>query len=399
MHRTITITAEPPPTLSLPEQRALLCQALGQRASPDVRIKLAQLHNLLDEFDEAIALLCGEGVPCNFATAHARALAHLGRRLNGDAEAAVVAAREAEKMAEGAHARADCLVLLARALMLCGRQDEAQDAVGVALSLAPMNGSALRMMCTPWFDAKMPEKVLACCDAVGAQGVAHVQLLGLQTMALAQLGRTEEARKLAGFDRFLWETMPPVPAGWDDLPAFHAALAQELLQSPGLRNGRSGTASIATLRVDEPARAAAPATRALQQMICDQLHARIEALGAADHPWLHQRPAKAMLRMWCVMTGSDGFERWHMHPAGWASGGYYVSVPDSVARGNSTAGCLVFGVPERFVGQPAAEAFGTRLMRPRAGLLSLFPSHAYHRTHPHGAEGLRICVAFDLIPV
>lgn len=395
----IVIHAEPLKNLSGPQERDLLCQALANRDSMGLRIRLAQLHTLLDEFAEAIALLAQGGPPESFDAAHAIAGAYLGRGEEGDPEAALAAARHAETLADGAIARATALVDQARALLAADRKAEAAEAFAAALEIDPANGTALRSLCTPLFDAQTPEKVLEICDTIDARGVAHTQLLGLRTLALAQLGRRDEARALAGFDRFLSEIVPPAPEGWNDLPAFNAAVAQELLHDPAVRNGRHGTASIATQRIDEPACAATPAMRALQQLILDHVRTLIDALGPADHPWLHQRPAAAMLRMWCVMTRSEGFERWHMHPAGWASGGYYVAVPESVARGNSTAGCLEFGVPERFVGEAAAQAMGTRLLRPRAGLLTLFPSQAYHRTHPHGADGVRICVAFDVIPL
>lgn len=110
------------------------------------------------------------------------------------------------------------------------------------------------------------------------------------------------------------------------------------------------------------------------------------------------RPDRAHLQMWSVITGPEGHERWHMHPAGWASGGYYVAVPPEVQHGDSTAGCLEFGLPHRPIGHEVATAFGSRIVRRHAGLLNLFPPHAYRRTHPHGADGQRICVAYDVIP-
>jgi len=393
------LVAEQPKQLTGREERELLQQAAARRSAPAIRIKLAQLHNLLDEFGDTIALLGAAGRPENYAAARALAAAHLGRGQAEDPAAALSAARHAEALAASDIARAGALVDQARAWLAKGCQPEADQALTAALDCDPANFEAFRGLCAQWLGRGEPDRVLTACGAIAAKGAAHAQLLGTRTLALAKLGELDAARALAGFDRFLIETVPPAPEGWHDLPAFHAALSRELRDSPGLRNGRYGTASIASLRVDEPARATTPAMRALQQLIITHVRNSIELLPLEGHPWLSQRPAAAMLRMWCVMTGSEGFERWHMHPEGWASGGYYVAVPDSVERGNTAAGCLEFGVPGSFVGNAAAEAFGTRLMRPQAGLLTLFPSHAYHRTHPHGAEGLRICVAFDLIPL
>lgn len=399
MFAPFDLAAEQPKQMTGREERKLLQQAAARRATPAIRIKLAQLHNRLDEFGDTIALLGEGGPPDNYATARALAAAYLGRRQAGDSAAALAAARHAEALAADDIARAGALVDQAQAWLGKGCKAEAAEALIAALDCDPANFEAFRSLCASWLDSNEPDRVLTKCDVVAAKGVAHAQLLGTRTLALAKRGDPDAARALAGFDQFLFQTVPPAPEGWPDLHVFHAALAQELRDTPGVRNGRHGTASIASLRVDEPARAATPAMRALQQLIIAHVRKAVEPLPLEGHLWLSQRPAAAMLRMWCVMTGSEGFERWHMHPEGWASGGYYVAVPESVEGGNSTAGCFEFGMPGKFAGDAAAEAFGTRQVRPQAGLLTLFPSHAYHRTHPHGAEGQRICVAFDLVPL
>ena len=399
MGAPIVLTAEQPRQLTGYEERALLQRAAARRETPAIRIKLAQLHNQLDAFADTIALLGTADRLESYDAAKALAAAHLGRGQPDDPAAALAAARKAETFAASDFARAEALVDQARAWLGSGRTAEASQALSSALDAEPNNAAALRLLCGQWLHCNEPDRVLELCKEVAAKGAAHTQLLAMESLALAQRGEMEAARALVGLDHFLVQTVLPAPGGWDDLPAFHAALAEELLASPGMRDGRHGTASIASLRVDEPARATTPAMLALQQSIIAQLREAIGSLPDGDHPWLDQRPEAARLRMWCVITGSEGFERWHMHPAGWASGGYYVAVPESVADSQSAAGCLQFGLPERFVGDAAAEAFGALLLRPQAGLLTLFPSHAYHRTHAHGAQGLRICVAFDLIPL
>jgi hypothetical protein len=73
-------------------------------------------------------------------------------------------------------------------------------------------------------------------------------------------------------------------------------------------------------------------------------------------------------------------------------------VPESIAHGESEAGCIALGLPADLVGEYAAAAYGTGVVRPQSGLLLMFPSHTYHRTFPHGERDRRICVAFDLKP-
>jgi hypothetical protein len=84
----------------------------------------------------------------------------------------------------------------------------------------------------------------------------------------------------------------------------------------------------------------------------------------------------------------------HIHPEAWLSGVYYPQVPETIRDGDGPAGWLEFGDADR--------AFPSRLpprivrVRPEEGTLVLFPSY---RTIPFDADGTRISVAFDLVPL
>jgi len=398
MNAPLSLIAEPPKRLTGREERALLQRALVQRDSPAIRLKLAQLHNRLDEFGDAIALIDSYGTPGDFFTAKALIAALMGRGDPSDINRALAAAKLAEDLADSDLERADARCDQAAALLRSGEMAQGEQMLEAALALDPSNDEVFRRLSGLWLWRKEADRTLALADELEARGVAHVQLLGQRTKALTMRGDIAAAHALVGLDRFLFQATPPAPEGWPDLPSFHAALAQELYDSPGLRNGRHGTASVESLRVDEPATAATPAMRALQQLIVEYAKQATDDLPADGHRWLTMRPASAHLRMWCVITEAAGWERWHMHPLGWATGGYYVEVPEAVQHGSGPAGCLEFGLPDHRIGRDVAEAFGTRLVRPQPGLLNLFPSHAYHRTYPHQTEGRRICIAFDLIP-
>jgi uncharacterized protein (TIGR02466 family) len=183
------------------------------------------------------------------------------------------------------------------------------------------------------------------------------------------------------------------------MEAFNSALAEELLAHPALRYERYGTASELTWRIDAPATGEAPHVRALLAEIRAAIQSHLESIACADHPWLLSRPASAVLRSWCVITDGAGHESWHVHQFGWLSGVYYVRVPRSISCGAGPEGCLSFGLPPELAGEEAARAYDSKLVRPREGLLLAFPSHAYHRTFPHGTGEKRICVAFDLRPL
>lgn len=398
MNTPLSLVAEPPKQMTGREERALLERAIGQRETPAIRRKLAQLYIRLDAFDDAIALLERSGPPAEFAFAKALIAALMGRGRPADIERALAMAQLAEQLSDSDACRADAMCDQAAAWLRMGEGSRAETMLEAALALDPANDEVFRRLSELWLKRRAPERVLALADAIGARGIAHVQLLGQRAQALSLQGDHAAARELVGLDRFLFQAIQSVPEGWSSLASFNAALARELLDSPGLRNGRHGTASVESLRVDEPATAVTPAMRALQKQILDFAVLATADLPSEGHPWLKMRPDRAKLQMWCVITGAAGWERWHMHPQGWATGGYYVEVPPAVQNGEGPAGCLEFGLPDHRIGPDLAAEFGSRLVRPQPGLLNLFPSHAFHRTHPHGADGQRICIAFDLIP-
>ena len=92
-----------------------------------------------------------------------------------------------------------------------------------------------------------------------------------------------------------------------------------------------------------------------------------------------------------------GHQAEHIHSAAWASGVYYVQLPNI---GNlpeqGQAGWLEFGRPQpayRCKVEPEVKSFP-----PEEGLMFLFPSYFYHGTVPIETEEQRISIAFDVIP-
>lgn len=136
----------------------------------------------------------------------------------------------------------------------------------------------------------------------------------------------------------------------------------------------------------------------LQKLIQQEVVRYVSNLPLTGHPFLLGRPRRAVLRNWCVITEGSGHETWHVHQNGWLSGVFYIHVQDHIANGTGPDGCIAFGMPGEVVGEQRAREFGERICRPHSGLMMIFPSHAYHRTFPHGGAGRQICYAFDIIP-
>lgn len=378
----------------------LLRAALARQPdSVEILVKLARLLNRLDRFGEAIALLEGSRASLDVRLALASTRAYLARRQPGDDALALAAANEALTLARD-H-RATAAALAERGLCHARMNDpsSAQRDWRAALAVHPHNHSAFEHLATHMLAAGEPMELLSLCDTLVQQRVSHSLLFSMQSRSLAIAGDIAAAATLIGLQRFATETLPSPPIGWSGGAAFNQALANEILTHPDLRGHRHGTASVASQRVDHPTSGNTPALAALLRLIVREVQAYVAAQIDGDHPWLSARPSHALLDCQAVVTRAEGHERWHMHSNGWLSGGYYPLVPDDMASGDALAGCLELGMPPQMAGQSASNALGSRIIRPGAGLLALFPSHIYHRTFPHGAAGQRICIAFDVKPV
>jgi tetratricopeptide (TPR) repeat protein len=116
----------------------------------------------------------------------------------------------------------------------------------------------------------------------------------------------------------------------------------------------------------------------------------------ARHPtlrWRRDRPVR-FAGSWSVRLAGQGHHANHVHPHGWLSSAFYVSLPDEIERSASRAGWLTLGQPQAALGLDLPP---TRVIAPRPGRLVLFPSTMWHGTVPFAA-GERLTVAFDVAP-
>lgn len=366
-------------------------------AASEYRYRLAYLLFLLDAFDEAIDLLRSlAGEEREFRVLQLLATALLARETPQDSIAAKQYAQSAVDAAGDRYERSRALALLGKACARLSETGESRARLAQALQENVANKDAYKRLAMLDFQTDHNQEASDYAEQMLAHGVRHCRVLGVRPLALAKLGRMDEAREAFGLDRFFQQSIPPPPPGWPTMEAFNRDLAAELSHHPGIRRERYGTASTHTWRVDEPALARSRLVPELQKLIVREAAAYVARLSGDDHPWLRARPRETSLHAWSVMTDGDGFEEWHVHQNGWLSGAYYVDVPDFIVDGQGPEGCIMFGVPPGIVGEDRHAEFGSRLVRPRSGLLLLFPSHLFHRTFAHRGDRRRICFAFDV---
>ncbi len=115
------------------------------------------------------------------------------------------------------------------------------------------------------------------------------------------------------------------------------------------------------------------------------------------HPFLSRRAERFRYSgSWSSRLHDSGFHVNHVHPDGWISSCYYVSVPEVVKDGTAMQGWIKFGEPALDV---VLKHPIRRTIQPVPGRLVLFPSYTWHGTVPFTDKAARTTIAFDVVPL
>jgi Flp pilus assembly protein TadD len=283
------------------------------------------------------------------------------------------------------------------ALREVGRYDDAAAALRRAQSLAPDDATIACGLGRALLEGGAAEQASAVAKAYLRRRSGHAGALALEALARTALGDAPAVDRLLDYDRFVATVDLPVPDGFADIGAFNRALAahtathRTLVASPSSHATSGGGLHSGSLLVS-PRGPVAAFEQSLRAAVATYWRALPDLPG---HPFPSSRPEAAYFNMWCVVMQRGGHQIPHIHPEAWLSGVYYPQLPEALRDGDGD-GWLEFGMPDR----PFPSRLEPRVVRvrPREGLLVLFPSYFYHRTIPFDLDGTRISVAFDLMP-
>ena len=283
------------------------------------------------------------------------------------------------------------------ALEVAGRLDDARAALDRALECRPGDAKVNAALGDLLLVSGDFAGALAACDACLQADPGNERALAFKAVALEALGERDAVRRLVDFDRFIRTAPVAAPAGFDDVGAFNAALADFIRNDPMLEYEPANK----TTRIGRQTRELLVEPRgpvaALDGLIRQAVDDYVAAVAPEPpHPFFAGRPDEWRLTGWAVILESGGHQTPHLHPSCWLSGVYYVAVPEVVgAEGEDQAGWIEFGRPEdRFALAVEPEV---RAYRPEQGLMVLFPSFFFHRTIPFESAEERISVAFDVL--
>ena len=223
------------------------------------------------------------------------------------------------------------------------------------------------------------------------------QALAMTADAQRMLG-DQRYRELLDYQRLVCAELIDVPPGWTGLDAYLAELAADLervhvLRAHPVGNSLREGSQIPLVPQDSPF----ASIRAFPLAIDGPIHRYMQAIGVGSDPMRRRNTGRYRISgMWSVRLRPHGFHVNHYHPEGWISSACYLHLPRAVERPGGE-GWLKLGEPA-FPTNPALEP--EYFIKPRPGLLALFPSYMWHGTVPFtGApEDIRVTIAFDVVP-
>ena len=306
----------------------------------------------------------------------------------------------AESFASGLRKRPDDAELLdglARSLARRGDIAAALDAHARAIASRPGNADFRVHHATSLLMAGEPQFAQAEAEVALRLAPEDQHALALLGLAWRALGDPREAW-LNDTERLVQSFDLPAPPGFASTEAFNDALTAALeamhhdRQAPVDQTLRGGTQSLGTLFEQHH-----PLVRLLREQLAAAVSSYVAALPDDDrHPFLRRRTGQwRFTDSWSSRLTRGGFHTDHVHPHGWVSSVYYVRLPAAVNDAASQQGWLRFGQPDFDVG---LGPLVRRVEQPRVGRLILFPSMMWHGTVPFASDGIRLTVAFDVMP-
>ncbi|WP_460315118.1 2OG-Fe(II) oxygenase family protein [Aliiglaciecola aliphaticivorans] len=219
----------------------------------------------------------------------------------------------------------------------------------------------------------------------------------LKTTALRQL-QSPEYDRLCDYENMVFEQPLLLPKQYKNIEQFSLGLRAALNEihvsqrNPLDQSLRHGTQTMGNLFAHQ-----IPVIQELRAALKKTIDSLLAGLSPdPNHPFFkHAGKAIDFSANWSVKLSNKGFHVSHVHPKGWLSSAFYVSLP-SVIDDTSKQGWLYFG-------KPGIELPNTltarKWIKPEIGHLVLFPSYFWHGTEPFDDSQERMSVAFDLLPL
>lgn len=226
-------------------------------------------------------------------------------------------------------------------------------------------------------------------------GCRHAVLSDILAWSATRLGLYDEVRRYLNYRQFLRsKKLPPI----DDTE--RAQLIQELLQEVSLYDAIPGRsphfqAQRHGLYENDPRTPAVSRAFSRLRPFVEEYCLSL-ADGDLRAPFVARRPKQFKLNGWSVISGPRSFHTPHFHANSWASGVYYISIPDFVRNSAEHAGWYRAGRPFDDRQVTAEQGWPEIWVCPENDLALIGTSYFFHETVPLNRDEVRIGLAFDV---
>lgn len=280
-----------------------------------------------------------------------------------------------------------------RALIAMREVAAGQDSLRRVVHTTDVRDDALRALLDSFARCGSGDEIIALQDRLDDRRRRTSLARAYRAVALSMLGRTDEANAIVDLDRCVRRYRFDPPSALGSLAEFNGRLSQLIMAatSPSLAGADKVLNYNAPLRSSAELRALRDFIRTSVADYAEQSDAVRAASGMPDPP------RSAEFSLGTVILRRQGRNGQHIHPISYLSTVYHVEVPAQTDAANERRGALVLGPCGSVAGGHRA-CWGERLVEPRAGWLTIFPSHVFHDVIPTKSDEPRITVVSDLNP-
>ena len=291
--------------------------------------------------------------------------------------------------------QADALERLSYSYKMLLKPDASEQAAKELVTLVGEDVSTLSYLSSAQIAAGNYQAALHSCNRGLDIVPSNRKLLADKIIAISGTKDTATAAKLLNLDQLLQVSTIEVPEGYSSSHDFNLDLVALIDKHPTLDFSGSSHSCHGGATSNEVFNGNSTVLNYLLAAINKAVSSYRDSLSKkSEHPWLTNLPAQTQLNIsgWVNRLKSQGYLHSHIHPTGWISGVYYVSLPPE-SGDEKNAGCIEFGRAPFFY--PEGDQGQIKVVTPVEGTLVLFPSYFYHRTVPFCSSSERITLAFD----
>jgi uncharacterized protein (TIGR02466 family) len=286
----------------------------------------------------------------------------------------------------------------AEVMSMMGRYPEALDLFEAVLARHGDEAKLLSIAAGPALLSGDPQKAAFLCEKGLAMRPNDSSCLAMLSIASRMMedGRDEA---INGYDTLVRSFDLEPPEGFSDMATFNAELNASLDRlHPQSREFINQSLRGGTQTPGHLFPTGLPLVAKLKQRIDEAVARYITELeNDPRHPLMSRREKRYRYSgSWSSRLHDSGFHVNHIHPDGWISSCYYVSVPEIVQDETAKQGWIKFGEPALDV---KLKHPVRRTIQPVQGRLVLFPSYMWHGTVPFNDKAARTTIAFDVVPV